>query len=117
MSVEYTTTNSTVRGVWSEDSISVAYGWATLVGEALGFTDFEEEIILGSESLETFKGRVLLALAVAPEDEGLPIHTTETVLGSARTHRPAGYLQAKLRALLSVVESGERQGHDTVCWS
>jgi len=116
MSVSFTTSSTTTPNVWSEDQASVAYGWAMLVGEALGFTSFEDEVCLGEESIESFKGRVLLALAVAPEDEGMPVHTVGTVLGEARTHRPAGYLQAKLRALLSVVESGERQGHDTVVW-
>ena len=116
MSVSYTTTNSTIPCVWSEDSASVAYGWAMLVGEALGFTSFEDDVTFGSESIESFKGRILLALAVAPQDEGMPVHTAETVLGAGRTYRPAGYLQAKLNALLSVVESGERQGHDTVEW-
>ena len=115
MSVYFSTTHSNNPGDYSEGTTNVAYGWAMLVGEALGFTSFEDATF-GSESLETFKGRVLLALAVAPEDEGLPVHTVDTVLGSARTHRPAGYLQGKLRAILSVVEAGERQGHDTVLW-
>ena len=115
MSVYYSTTNSINPEEYSEGDVNVAYGWAMLVGEALGFTDFEE-IAFGSESLETFKGRVLLALAVAPEDEGLPLHTVDTILGRARTQRRPGYLQDKLRAILSVVEAGERQGHDTVLW-
>ncbi len=113
MSVQFTTRNSTT-GVFSEDDMEVAQGWAPMLGDALGIGF--DETFLGEESLESVKGRVLLAMAISPKDEGLPFHTVDTILGPATTSRREGYLQEKLDHLLSVIESGERQGHDLVIW-
>lgn len=114
MSVEFTTTNITTD-VFSEDLMSVANNWAEMFAESLGITE-SDDVWIGSESISEFKGRVLMALAVAPYDEGLVGDLAVTPFGAVLVTRDEGYLQEKLEALLRIVESGERQGHDLVVW-
>jgi hypothetical protein len=76
--------------------------------EALGIVDVE---MVGEEDGEAFLGRVLLALAVAPADEGVPAHELVAGVfvavgegGPTFVHcgRRAGYLQERLVQLEEV---------------
>lgn len=80
-----------------------------LVGE-----DFSERC-LGSISAADLKGRVLMALALLPEDEGMPAYeTTNTMFGLKiwAAPRPAGHTQKVLHRLLDVAEFALAQGRD-----
>ena len=73
---------------------------AAVVCGALGI-DLEEWGWCGSLPAEDFLGRVLLALAIQPADEGIPVHET-TVPGQVRwieCGRRPGYIQERLAQL------------------
>jgi hypothetical protein len=78
--------------------INVSNANAMVILEALGYgilTEYDE--LFGAASAEEFRGRVLTALAVAPEDEGVPFHqVADNVFECGR--RP-GYLQGRLAEL------------------
>jgi hypothetical protein len=59
---------------------------------ALGYVDDE-----GSDDAEGFLGRVLLALAIMPTDEGMPVYAIASNIIDCG--RPAGYLEARLAEL------------------
>lgn len=66
-----------------------------------------------------FKGRVLVAMALAPADAGVPAHTMHADHQGATTincGRPAGYTDARLPVLLEVAEAAARQGR-VVTWA
>lgn len=88
---------------------------ARFVLSALGFADDED--LCGTERAEDFLGRILVAEALSPVDEGVPAH--QAVAGQSQViecGRPAGYLQQRLRNLHEVAEFAQR--HDLeVCWS
>lgn len=74
---------------------------AALVAEALGITLFDDEHDgTGEMAAADFQGRVLLALAVAPTDEGMPAyeHTGPGARMVEGARRP-GYLQDRLQEL------------------
>lgn len=99
-----------------------------MVGE-----DFSERCV-GSMPAADFKGRVLMALALVPVDEGAPAYQlTEAPEGGAGSSllaglglgaergpqfwvgaRPAGQVQATLRQLLEVAEFAESEGRQVV---
>lgn len=72
----------------------------------------------GSLSAEDFKGRVLMALALLPTDEGMPAYriSEEGAEGAQMWQgaRPAGYSQDKLNNLLEVAEYALAQGREVV---
>ena len=70
----------------------------------------------GSTPAEDFKGRVLLALALAPEDLGRsPEPTVMFGLLGTIAAREAGYTQARLTAMLEVADLAIARGTE-VCW-
>lgn len=103
------------RPVFDEDEspdIKLDFWSAVLVLNALGFGEDARDGggLAGSLNAKDFLGRVLLALAVAPEDEGVPAHERDGLpelgipAGLGGLHiinfgRPAGYLQQRLRDL------------------
>lgn len=80
--------------------------------------DGEEPDWIGSLPLDDFRGRLLIALAVAPEDPGRPT-TLEQRTGGAviiEGGRPAGYLQHRLRQLLDIADAAQAAGHSHIGW-
>jgi hypothetical protein len=80
-----------------------------LVGE-----DFSERC-LGSIAAEDLRGRVLMALALLPEDEGMPAHQAGNTMFGLQVWtapRPAGHTQNVLHRLLDVAEFALAQGRD-----
>lgn len=90
--------------------------------------EFSERCV-GSLPAEDFKGRVLMAMALVPADEGVPAHKVgagSEMAGFAGEMaraghpnvwdcgRPAGYNQAKLGYLLEVAEYALEQGREVV---
>ncbi len=67
----------------------------------LGTLGFDTEDLSGSSEGDDFVGRVLLALALEPEDEGVPIVEQQ---GFVDCGRPHGYLQARLGELQTLGE-------------
>lgn len=74
---------------------------AIRVLELLGYNSENSDMYTGSCDAEDFAGRVMLALALTPEDAGVP--ATTTVLSNGPTvidgGRSAGYLQHRLEQL------------------
>jgi len=68
----------------------------------------------GSTTAEDFLGRVLLAQAVSPADEGVPV-TTQKGHGGAtmiRMGRRAGYSEGRLTALRELADFAVHRGRD-----
>jgi hypothetical protein len=68
----------------------------------------------GQDAAESFLGRVLLALAVSPADEGMPAH--EVAHNVTEGGRGAGYLQRVLADLHELAAYCATQGTD-VAWA
>lgn len=95
-------------GEWEPNPLTVNMSNrnATLVCEALGLNPNPDCGWLGSMEPLEFQGCVLIALAVAPADEGMPSYRGEyphfgSVIEGAR---PEGYLQARLEDLHRLAE-------------
>jgi hypothetical protein len=85
-------------------SINMSNTNAHRISATLGI-DLEAEGWAGSLSAEDFLGRVLLALAIEPADEGIPSHEVPT--GGVRwveCGRPAGYAQERLTQLHALAQ-------------
>jgi hypothetical protein len=93
--------------------VNLAFGNAAMIGDLLGLSDLSG----GSMSAQDFLGRVLLALALSPADEGMPLHAAvaaevealpvplpdtgvEVFIGA----RPEGYVQDTLEELRSMAQ-------------
>lgn len=81
-------------------------------------TDTFEDVCCGSVQADDFLGRILMALAVAPESAERPTIVTanENSATLIECGRPAGYVQDRLQGLLRVAEFCRRNGRDVV-WS
>lgn len=95
--------------------LNMCNGNAMFVADALGIAP--EDVSFGAQDAAVFQGAVLLALALAPADLGMPVHaedpTSMRVIAGAR---PAGYLQDKLQELHEIAEWALR--HDRrVTWA
>ena len=79
--------------------------------------DLEESDWCGSMPADDFKGRVLLALALAPEDAGREAEPIgHAVLGiGIRAAREVGYTQTRLTMMLEVADLAIERGTE-VCW-
>ena len=113
MSVTVTTTAGNVDGV------NMSNRNARPVLESLGIEG--DDLWCGSMDAQEFLGRVLMALAVAPTDEGLPEHEWEgaSEFGFGRfidAGREPGYLQARLERLHEVAAAAVADGLQVV-WS
>jgi hypothetical protein len=88
---------------------------AALVCDALGIELAPDWC--GDMKAGDFQGRILLALAISPTDEGMPSYEHNTEPGTARViegSRPAGYLQERLSQLRSLADWAVE--HDTEVW-
>lgn len=108
MSVTFSAITAAGQFVADELSINTSNGNAAHVLEALGFgEDVRAGDLCGTVSAGDFLSRVLMALAVAPVDEGVPMHELAHE-GSVRWiegGRPAGYLQERLVQLHRLAEA------------
>lgn len=111
-----TGTNASVhtrRDTDDDPSVNMSNGNAAHLLATLGF-DTDE--LLGSTSAEDFLGRVLVALAVAPIDAGIPAHDiSEGGAQVVNCGRPEGYTQHRLDQLRTLAEFA--RSHDAnVSW-
>lgn len=88
-----------------------ALGYGTDDSDRDPFACTEE--LSGSEDADSFLGRVLLALAVLPEDAGLPVVTTGRVHDCGRA---PGYVQEKLNGLRTLAQWCQEHGR-AVSWA
>lgn len=100
----------------AEPEVQMANLNASEVFPLLGI-DLAESDWCGSMPADDFKGRVLLALALAPEDTGREAEPMgHAVLGiGMRAPREAGYTQARLAMMLEVADLALARGTE-VCW-
>jgi hypothetical protein len=103
--------------VTSEPEVNVSNATAVELLDNLGILvgeDFSERC-LGSISATDLKGRVLMALALLPEDEGMPAHQAGNTMFGLQVWtapRPAGHTQNVLHRLLEVAEFALAQGRE-----
>lgn len=78
---------------------------ARLLLEHLGLDDIDGDLF-GNCPAHDFLGRVLMAVAISPKDEGVPLHEELTRRGarSINAGRAPGYLQDRLGELRSLAE-------------
>lgn len=82
----------------------------------LGLADEDGADMSGALDAEDFLGRVLLAVALSPEDEGIPSHTVpSTGATMVECGRHAGYLHEVLDSLRAVADDAIRLG-ERVYW-
>lgn len=100
----------------SEPEVQMSNLNASEVFPLLGI-DLEESYWCGSMSAGDFKGRILLALALAPEDFGREAEPIgHAVLGiGIRAPREVGYTQVRLAMMLEVADLAISRGTE-VCW-
>ena len=97
-----------VNNRYAAQSINLSNGNAVGVLDLLGYTGEE---MYGESDAEDFLGRVLMALAVAPADEGRPTFQDGiTVYGGTEP----GYKQNRLRQLHELALSASRAGTSVV---
>lgn len=88
---------------------------AYLLLDVLGYgDDVAAGEYCGDADSEDFLGRVLTALAVAPDDAGLPCHDTDPQFTECGRH--PGELQEQLHALHEIA-SWSRRNHRRVQWA
>jgi len=107
---------------YTEDTISdydnnpnLSNANAARVLELLGLRGDTQDELVGSDSAESFEGRVLLAQALTPADEGIPAH--EIAGPGARwieCGRPVGYLQQRFEQLLDFAQAHRGE---TIHWA
>jgi hypothetical protein len=117
-----------IDGVDSWESLpdtNVANTNARLVLESLGLANADSDfndICYGSCPTNDFMGRVLMALAVAPTDNGTITVSyregTAELLGATvyEMGRSVGYLQDKLARLLVITQWAVDNNHDRIVW-
>jgi hypothetical protein len=100
----------------ADPSVNMSNTNAYLLLSSLGFGD--DAPAYGSVSADDFLGRVLMALAVAPQDEGIPSYQV-TGNGISATYyeggRSSGYIQHRLDQLRTVAEFARANNTD-VSW-
>lgn len=98
--------------------VQVASDRAPLLLDALGYGTFTaSDEMFGVEKPETFRGRVLTALAVAPQDAGMPGYGDDSprphwIQGGRHVQcaRQEGWLQDRLARLHELADWCERHG-------
>ncbi|MEU9065216.1 hypothetical protein AB0D13_42010 [Streptomyces sp. NPDC048430] len=85
-----------------DDSVNMSNANAARVLAALGHSE-----LCGDEGADAFLGRVLLALAIEPEDCGRPSLTEGRYIDCGR---PEGYTGKRLRELHALAECALRRG-------
>lgn len=85
--------------------------------ESLGLSTPEEPQYFGTVSSDDFLGRTLIALALEPADEGIPLVDSITSGGARLIEcgRPVGYLQQKLESLRDVITFAQKH-NSNITW-
>lgn len=90
---------------------------ACFVAAALGILPVDGEL-WGSTSPADFLGRVMLAQAVSPADEGVPGYAHPGTGGRfIEGDRPSGYLQDRLVQLRDLADWAIAHGRDSIWWA
>lgn len=93
---------------FATQSINMSNGNAVGVLDLLGYTD---ESMYGECDAQDFLGRVLMAIAVAPADEGRPTFQDGNILFGGTE---PGYKQNRLRQLYDLALSATKSGTSVV---
>ena len=101
----------------SEPEVNVSNINAAELLDNLGILVGEEfsERCVGSIHAEDLRGRVLMALALLPADEGMPAYESSNTMFGVKmwaAPRPAGHTQRVLERLLEVADYASAQGRD-----
>ena len=115
MSVTFTAQDPTTGEFVSTEAmeINMANGNAATVLEVLGLDAVE---LMGGEPADAFLGRVLMAMAVSPEDAGVPAHTAVDNARWIECGRRPGYVQERLEQRHALAEFAKGLGAE-VCWT
>lgn len=81
---------------------------ARFVFDALGIVG--DDVYCGTMSGDELLGRVLVAEALAPEDEGIPVHEREARATFIDCGRAPGYLQERLAQVHDIAEHAACEG-------
>ena len=100
-----------------DPQLRVSNGNGVRLLQTLGLSTEDDIAYSGSVPADDFLGRILIALALEPVDEGLPLVESITSGGARLVDcgRPEGYIQDKLKALLNVVEFAKSQ-NSNITW-
>lgn len=117
---EYCDNTRYVQSVIETPELNMSNVNARFVLEMLGYKDTSDG---GSASAEEFMGRVLMALAIAPHDEGVPAHDDSSYDSNGvrisgqliQGGRPKGYLQDRLMEL-ETVATWAAENNTTIVW-
>ena len=85
-------------------SVNMANGNAEDVIDVLDVLGIDRSDISGSMPARDFLGRILMALAVAPDSAPIPAHLMHGSTNVIRCERTPGYVQDRLRDLHEVAE-------------
>ena len=120
MTITFSAYNATAERFEADHlAINLSNANAAHVLDALGFgDDVRAGDLCGTVDGEDFLGRVLMADAVSPEDEGVPSHEIARA-GNAQWiegGRPPGYLQDRLAQLRDLAQAATEGGYQ-VTWA
>ena len=97
--------------------VNLANGNACMILEVLGIDVADD--LCGEVSADDFLGRILIALALSPVDEGMPAYKISGDDDEGATiwqaPRPVGYTQDVLNRLREVAEFAKSKGWG-ICW-
>ena len=98
---------------YQDPEVQLSNNNARYLLETLGFTDEE---LYGKVSADDLLGRILMAIAVAPEDPGIPAHKLPSA-GAVIINcgRPENYLQKKLEQLRNLVDFAKKH-NSNISW-
>lgn len=117
---EYCNEHRYVESVVETPEMNISNINARFMLEALGY---DTQDLMGSATAEDFAGRVLMALAISPVDEGIPTHDDSTYDANGERvgmqmisgGRSANYLQDHLEDLRTV-STWATENETTISW-
>jgi hypothetical protein len=115
MGVQFSGWNPETESFVDHESVDFSMSNASLVLDALGLDPVD---MSGALPADDFLGRVLMAEAVAPHDEGLPSYDDTQATGPTwiECGRREGYLQERLAELRELAEAAKNEGAE-VSWA
>jgi hypothetical protein len=121
MSVTFVIRTATGTVSFGSPDLNVSNSNALRVLELLGLEQREEgedPILAGECGVTDFLGRVLIALALTPYDEGTPEWATTNPAGSVWVDcgRRAGYLAERLTELANLAAFARAEEADCITW-
>lgn len=115
MGVQFSGWNPATESFVDHESVDFSNTNASLVLDTLGLDPCD---LSGALPADDFLGRVLMALAVSPEDEGTPSYDDSSPGGMTwiECGRRKGYLQERLAELHELAEHAKTEGAE-VSWA